>query len=169
MKKMKFVLMSICIVVSLSAQCQHQEGFFIGPQATTAHYLCNDIKQDTKQKYGFQAGYGLILPVEPGISFAPSLFYSMKGYKVTFNQFLFPPDSLATDNDTRIHCVELAALLQFDLGKEAAHWFGRFGPSFDIQLFGHEQYNRMVGGMVSQKMRYSFGDYGHYSFNVLFN
>ena len=56
-----------------------------------------------------------------------------------FNRYAFPPDTLATDNNTSIHTFELAFLLQFDLGKRHGHFFIKAGPSLDFQLAGKEK------------------------------
>ena len=104
---------------------------------------------------------------ENKLSFCPAFFYSMKGYKVTFTQFLYPPDSTATDNNTTIHTVELAALLQYDFNNQPNHFFFKGGPTLDFQLFGKEKFNLKAGGSVSRDMKFSFGDYGYYSANML--
>jgi hypothetical protein len=85
----------------------------------------------------------------------------MRGYNVKFSSPTFPPDSSATDNNTRFHTVELGFLLQHDFNLEAGHAFIRFGPSLDFALFGNEKFNTS-NGIVDRKMKFGFGDYGHY-------
>jgi hypothetical protein len=118
-------------------------------------------------KYGFQAGVGLKAPFDEKLFFSPAIFYSMKGYKVNFNQYSFPPDTNATDNNTRIHTVEIAALLQFVFSNAPDHFFLKAGPSFDFQLSGQEKFNLRSGDYVSRKMKFSFGDYGFVGVNLL--
>ncbi|HSU27878.1 MAG TPA: porin family protein, partial [Chitinophagaceae bacterium] len=121
----------------------------------------------TKMNYGLQAGACIKIPFESRLFFTPAFFYSLKGYKVTFNRFATPPDVNASDNNIRVHCFELAPLLQVDLGAAPNHFYIKAGPSMDVQLFGHEKYNLQSGGSVSRKMKFSFADYGYVSFNFL--
>jgi Outer membrane protein beta-barrel domain len=162
-----FLLIFITLAISLSAISQVEFGLFAGPQITSTHYTIYNIKQKNDPKFGFQAGVGLKVPFDINLSFAPSAFYSLKGYKVTFTQFAFPPDTTAIDNNTTIHSFELAALLQYDLGKKSDHFFIKAGPSLDFQLFGKEKFNLTDGTSVNRNMKFSFGDYGHYSASIL--
>jgi hypothetical protein len=140
---------------------------FAGPQMTSAKYTINGVKQPTDYKFGFQAGVGMKVPFETNLFFSPAIFYSLKGYKVKFNRPAYPPDLMAADNNATVHTVELAFLLQYDMGKQANHFFLRAGPSLDFQLKGKEKFNLLGGGSVSQNMIFSFGEYGHYSANLL--
>ncbi|HET6993754.1 MAG TPA: porin family protein [Chitinophagaceae bacterium] len=142
-------------------------GVFAGPQLTTAKYSVEDIKQPTKGKYGFHAGGCLKVPFDNHLYFSPALFYSLKGYKVTFNRYAFPPDTAAINNNTSIHTVELSLLLQLDFGDQPDHFFLKGGPSLDFQLGGTEKYDLKTGGSVDHAMPYGFPYYGHYSVNVL--
>ncbi len=156
------------LLITLTAHSQFEVGFFAGPQATGARYTILNQKQKNEIKYGFQAGFGLKVPFEKNLFFAPAAFYSLKGYKVTFTQFVYPPDSNAINNNTTIHSFELAALLQYDLSSNPGHVFIKAGPSLDFHLFGKETYNLKAGGTVSRKMPFSAdGDYGHFSANML--
>ncbi|MBC7947534.1 MAG: PorT family protein [Chitinophagaceae bacterium] len=143
-------------------------GVFVGPQLTTAKFTNTGYKQDTKSKVGFQAGFGLKVPFENKLFFSPAAIYSLKGYKVTLNRPTFPPDPLATDNNTTIHTFELAALFQYDFSTQPSHMFVKFGPSLDFQIAGKEKFNRSTGGPVDRSMSFGFGDYGRYSGNFLF-
>jgi len=166
MKKIYFL--PFTILVSLIASSQVEVGLFAGPQATGARYTILNQKQKNEIKYGFQAGVGFKIPFENNLYFAPAAFYSLKGYKVTLTQFVYPPDTNAKDNNTTIHTFELAALLQYDLSSKPGHIFIKAGPSLDFQLFGKEKYNLKAGGSVSRSMTYSAdGDYGHFSANML--
>ncbi len=165
---MKFLtLCFVALVTNFSANSQIQFNVFAGPQATTASYTVNGVKQDTKMKYGFQAGVGAKVAFEGKLSFAPAVFYSMKGYKVNFTQFVFPPDADAADNNTNIHTFEMAALLQYDFSNEPGHVFIKAGPGLDFQLFGNEKFNSRTGAAaVSRNMKFSYGDYGRFSANA---
>jgi hypothetical protein len=165
MKKIYFI--SVILLITMCASGQVEFGFFGGPQATSTHYTIQDVKQPNKYKYGFQAGVALKVPFESRLFFAPAVFYSLKGYKVTYNLFSFPPDADAKDNNTTIHTFELAPLLEYDLGNNPSHCFIRAGPSLDLQLFGKETYNLKAGGSVSRNMKFSFGDYGHVAANLI--
>lgn len=165
---MKFI--SLTIIILLLAACansQVQFNLFAGPQATTAKYTITGTKQDTKIKPGFQLGAGMKVPFENKLFFAPAAFYSLKGYKVTYNKFSALPDVNAKDNNTSIHTFELAALLQYDFNTSPNHFFIKAGPSLDFQLIGNEKYNLLTSGSVDRKMKFSYGDYGHYSANAL--
>ncbi len=156
------------LLITLSVSSQAEVGIFAGPQATSTKYLVFNQKQKAEFKYGFQAGACLKVEFDKNLFFAPAFFYSMKGYKVTFKDFVYPPDTAAKDNNTTIHTVELAALLQYDLGKNPGHAFIKAGPALDFHLTGTEQFNLKSGGSVKRKMPFGFGsDYGHFSANLL--
>lgn len=165
------------LILFLAAGCISQAAYsqniiyaFAGPQATAARYTILNQKQKMNLKYGFQAGLSMKTQFEGPIYFAPSAFYSLKGYDVTFTEFRDPPSVLAINNNTTIHTFELAPLLQVDLSNKPSHAFFRFGPSLDFQLFGKETFDTVVNGnkgTVSRNMKFSFTDYGHYSANFL--
>src|SRR5215210_2347361 len=94
---------------------QAQVRVFAGPQLTTAKYHIRNGKQDSEFKQGFMAGIGLTTLVEGPLYFAPSLYYSKKGYKVTFNRAAVPPGLDAKNNNTSINTIAFAPLLQFNL------------------------------------------------------
>jgi hypothetical protein len=162
---MKRIFIFLCAVFPLTAISQIEFGIFGGPQMTSANYKANDIKQNTEHKFGFFAGVGWKVPFENKLYLAPELFYSLKGYKVVFNQFLYPPGPEAKDNNTTIHSIEVAGLLQADLGSQPSHFFLKGGLSLDFQLFGNEKFKTLSGEMIDRKMKYDFGAYGHYSAN----
>ncbi len=155
----------VLFVFTFSSIAQNRIAIFAGPQATSSKYTVNGNLQKNTYKYGFQAGALMKVPFEEKLFFVPAAFYSMKGYKVKFTDFSFPPDVNAIDNNTTIHCFELAALLQFDFGNKPSHFYFKGGPSLDFQLFGKEKFNLKNGSSVSQKMKWSNGDYGRYSAN----
>jgi putative sterol carrier protein len=165
MKKVPFL--TTALFISLFASSQVEVGIFGGPQATAARYTILNQQQKNEFKYGFQAGVAFKVPFDEKLFFSPAAFYSLKGYKVTFTEFAFPPDHNAKDNNTTIHTFELAALLQYDIGTQPGHVFIKVGPSLDFHLFGNETYNLIAGGTVNRKMIFSYGDYGHFSANML--
>jgi Outer membrane protein beta-barrel domain len=166
---MKFIsLIVTTLSITLSASSQVQFNIFAGPQATTAHYTIGGTKQETEMKVGFHAGIGMKVPFENKLFFAPAAYYSMKGYKVTYNKFVALPDVNARDNKTTLHTFELAPLLQFDFNNNPSHFFIKAGPGLDFQLIGNEKFNLLTNGSVDRKMKFSYGDYGRFSANGLF-
>ncbi|MEI9944524.1 MAG: porin family protein [Chitinophagaceae bacterium] len=163
-KVIAFFIFTGIITVS---HAQYQFGIFAGPQISSAKYTITGIKQPTSNKYGFQAGVGFKIPFENHLYFSPAAFYSLKGYKVKFNQRAFPPDLKAIDNDVTLHTFELAFLLQYDFSMQANHFFLKLGPSLDFQLSGREKFNLENGNKVSRKMVFQYTDYGRYAANML--
>ena len=164
----KIFILPATLLLSLITHSQVEVGVFAGPQATSAHYTILDQKQKNEFKYGFQAGVNMKVPFENKLYFSPAAFYSLKGYKVTLTQYVYPPDTNAINNNTTIHTFELAALLQYDLGSKPAHFYIKAGPTLDFHLFGRETYNLKAGGSISRNMKFSTaGDYGHFSANML--
>ena len=159
---MKFFLPLAILLITLTVNGQIQFGLFAGPQATTARYVIDDVKQDNSFKYGLQAGCLWKIPFEGRLSFSPSIQYNLRGYKVKLNKPSFPPDESAINNNTSFHTIELGFLLQHDFSDAPAHWFIRIGPSLDFALFGKEEYNTSNDGPVKRNMKFSFSDYGHF-------
>jgi len=159
----KLSLLATTLLFTTISSSQTRIGIFAGPQITSAKYKIDGDDQETGYKFGFQVGMGLKLPFETNLFFAPSIFYSMKGYEVEFNKFSFPPGPQALDNNTTIHTLELAMLLQYDFGKRPSHFFLRAGPGLDFQLKGKEEFNLSGGGTTKRNMTFSFGDYGRYA------
>lgn len=168
MKRIYFL--SVILLSSLFASSQVEWALFAGPQSTNAKYYVKGTKQKTESKYGFQAGVALKVPFEGKLFFAPEGFYSLKGYKVTYDQFVYPPGPTAYDNNTTFHCFELAALLQYDFGNNPSHMFIKGGPALDFHLFGKETFNTIgtgSGSTVSRNTKFGPGEYGRYSANML--
>lgn len=163
----RLYILAVSVFISYCASSQFEFGAFGGPQATTTSYRAQGVKQENKFKYGFQAGVMMKVPFEGKLFFAPAAFYSLKGYKVTFNRFVYPPGPTAADNNTTFHCFELAALLQYDFGDNPSHMFIKAGPSLDFQLLGKEKFNVIGGGSVDRSMKFGPGEYGRYSANLL--
>lgn len=169
MKKLNFLI--LCIIAAAPVFSQVEFGAFAGGQMTYASYYTPEInlgktKQATSTKFGFQAGGMLRVQFEGRLFFAPMVFYSMKGYKVTFTRPSIPPDSLAVDNDVTLHTFELAPLFQYNFSDNPSHFFIKAGPAIDIQLFGKETFNKSSGGSVSRNMKFSYADYGRYGVNI---
>ena len=160
---MKILFSAVTLFITLTANSQVDWGVFAGPQATGVRYTINEKRQESSLKIGVNLGVQLKVPFEGRLSFAPSIMYNMRGYKVDkFVGIAFPPDSLAINVDTRFHTVELAFLLQHDFKLEDGHFFFRVGPSLDFALFGNEKFTRNTGEKVDRSMKFSFSDYGHY-------
>lgn len=145
---------------SILTQTHAQLTVFAGPQSTTAQYSIRGADQKTESKYGFTAGVGLKTLIEGPVYFAPQLFYSQKGYKVTFDRQAAPPDSGAKNNNATLHAIELAPLAQINFSKKASYPFLRIGPSFDVNISGRESFDSTNGKLVSHNMKFSFADYG---------
>jgi len=165
MRKLFYSL--IFLLTAVMAEAQVDIGIFGGPQVSSAKYTVQNKKQSTESKYGFQLGASVKIPFEHKLYFSPAAFYSLKGYHVKLNSPSNPPDTLAMDNDTRIHTFELAALLQYDFSENPSHLFLRLGPSLDIQLFGKEKFNRKNQTTVEQDMVFSFTRYGRFAANLI--
>lgn len=158
---MKKIIFSLTLLCTLAATAQVKYGFFAGPQITGVRYMINGNKQESNLKGGVNLGMQLKIPLEYRLTFAPSVMYNLRGYKVNFTAPSFPPDSSALDNNTSFHTVELAFLLQHDFSLTPGHFFFRIGPSLDFALIGKEKYHT-ASNAINRNMKFSFGDYGHY-------
>jgi len=159
---MKILFSTVTLFIACAASAQLKVGAFAGPQVTGVRYIIKDDKQQTSMKIGVNAGLQFKAPFENKLSFAPSIMYNLRGYKVKFDKPSFPPDSTAIDNNTMFHTVELAFLLQHDFNLEGDHLFIRFGPSLDFVLFGNEKFNIKTNGLIDRPMKFNFSDYGRY-------
>ena len=165
---MKILFSSIILLLTLSANSQVEYGVFAGPQLTGARYTIRGIKQESTSKVGVNAGIQMKVPFEGRLSFAPSVMYNLRGYKVKFDRPAFPPDSSAIDNNTSYHTFELAFLLQHDFNLKPGHFFFRAGPSLDFILVGNETFNTNMNTTVDRPMKFGFGDYGAYLASIIF-
>lgn len=136
-----------------------QVSLFAGPQFTTAKYHIRNAKQDKEFKQGYMAGLRLITPVEGNLYFSPSLYYSRKGYKVSFNRQAVLPDSAALNNNTSYNTIAFTPLLQFNLSSAKSHYFVRFGPGVDVAFSGKETFDSAAGKQVNRPM--VFGSLGY--------
>ena len=154
----------ILSILLFFCHAQPEVVIFGGPQATSARYTVQTIKQPASFKPGLMAGIAMKVEFDNQLYFFPSVYYSLKGYKVTLNNPSFPPTELAINNNTSIHTMEIAPLLQLDFNKNPAHLFVRFGPSVDFAFSGKETFDTVSNsgavGTISRPMLFSFGDYG---------
>ena len=158
---MKYLLLSVTLITTISVSSQVKTAIFAGPQATNVRYLIQGQKQQSDFKIGTSAGIMLKVPFEGRLSFTPGIMYNLRGYNVKFNSPTALPDSIAADNNTSFHTIELSFLLQHDFSSNAGHFFLRFGPSLDFALFGKEKFNSK-DEYFERNMKFSFYDYGHY-------
>jgi hypothetical protein len=165
---MKLFTLSIAtLLFSITANSQFQFGVFAGAQANSANYTIGGEEQNTSYKPGVQLGVNFKVPIEGNLYFAPSALYNMRGYKVKYSSFMFPPDPAATDNNTTFHNFEMAFQLQYDFNAQPSHWFFRLGPSLDFQLFGREEFNTNNNGKIKRNIPFGYDKYGHFSANLL--
>jgi len=159
----------IYFLFSTGAAAQVRLAVFAGPQATSARYTVtiDKIKQPAQFKYGLMGGVAAKVVFDNQLYFFPAIYYSHKGYKVTLKTPAFPPTEYATNNNTSIHTVEVAALLHYEFTKNPSHFFVRFGPAVDFAYSGRERFDTIsVSGekaSIDRKMVFSFGDYSWFS------
>jgi hypothetical protein len=159
---LKIILILAIFFCSFVCHAQVRPTLFAGPQATSAYYTVRGAKQTTDFKFGFMAGGGLKVPFENQLYFFPSVYYSLKGYKVALKDTAAPPTQFAKNNNTTIQTIEVAPLFQVDLSKRPSHFFFRIGPSVDFAFSGKEKFDTSLAGgsTISRNMVFSFGDYG---------
>lgn len=156
-----FFLLGFAILSFFVSNAQIDLFVFGGPQATTARYVIDGAEQETGYKVGAFAGIGSKMRLEGIFSFAPAIFYSMKGYSVDYNRSSPFPLANAKSNDVTMHTIEVAPLLQFDLGKKEKHLFIKVGPSIDINIAGKEKLVRANDTKLDRKMVFNFNSYSH--------
>jgi len=159
---MKVLLTAMALLTAYFVNSQVLFGASAGPQATGVRYIVDHKKQESSLKPGVNAGLQIKIPFDGRLSFAPSIMYNLRGYKVKFDSPPDLPDPQAIDNNTSFHAIELGFLLQHDFKLEPGHFFIRFGPSLDFALFGNEKYNTQNNGLVERPMPFNFAQYGHY-------
>lgn len=155
------------ILFTLSSHAQVQFAFFAGPQATSARYKVDAIRQPTSYKYGYMGGVAVKAEFDNQLYFFPSVYYSLKGYKVTLNNPAFPPTEYAKNNNVSLHTLAIAPLFHYDFNKKAAHFFARFGPSVDFAISGREKFDTVSTtgqtASIDRPMVFSYTDYGRYT------
>jgi hypothetical protein len=163
----RFFTSLVILFLSFNSQAQVQFAVFSGVQATSARYLVRDIKQPTQFKYGTMGGVAAKVEFDNQLYFFPSVFYSLKGYKVTLKDAAFPPTEYAINNNLWVHTVEVAPLFHFALNKKLAQLFVRFGPSVDYGYFGREIFDAEnssgVKEHVYRPMKFAFTEYGRFT------
>ena len=165
MRKLHLVMAALMVASAVSGQTLF--GIFGGPQSTSARYTIENTVQKTDYKYGYQGGICWNVLLEGNLHFSPALFYSLKGYKVTYNKAAYPPDVTATDNNVTLQTVEIAPMIQIDLSKNPDHFFIKTGPSLDLQLYGTEKFHLLNGEMISRSMHFGFADYGRFGATII--
>ncbi|MEI6947160.1 porin family protein [Paraflavisolibacter sp. H34] len=158
----------LCLLVPFvqKSNAQVRVGVFGGGQVTSAKYSVIErfsqekIKQSTGQKAGLQLGTSLKVPFENQLYFSPAVYYSLKGYKVTLNRVTPIPDSAAVNNETRIHTIEIAPLLQYDFSAKPSHFFVKAGPAVDVAISGQENFDTKDQKHIDRPMKFSYQDYG---------
>ncbi|HET9823678.1 MAG TPA: porin family protein [Chitinophagaceae bacterium] len=157
------IIFSVTLFYFIGVSAQTQFGVFAGIHGSSVLYAIKNVKQADDSKLGFHLGVDCKIPFENRLTFVPSLSYKLMGYKVTFNQPSYPPDLLATDNDTRFHEIDVDPLLQYDVTKSSGHLFLRAGPSFNFIVSGKEKYNLSTGETIDRNMKFSVTHgYGRY-------
>ncbi|HEV7331026.1 MAG TPA: outer membrane beta-barrel protein [Flavisolibacter sp.] len=133
-----------------------QVRIFAGTQFTTAKYTIQNVKQETEFKQGYMAGIGLTYQVEGPLYFAPSLYFSQKGYKVSsYNLPSIPPNEDARNNDVTLRTIALTPLLQFNFSKKESFAFVRLGPGFEKAISGREVFDSAGIKTIDRNMTFS--------------
>jgi hypothetical protein len=173
----RIFILPVTLFCALACSSQVKLQAFAGPLTSSAFYTVKGCKQPTDYKLGFQLGAGCKIPFDNRLWFTPAISYKLLGYKVSFNQPSFPPDLLATDNNTSLNDVDVEVLLQFDFGKgqgrfdfgkSKGHFFLKAGPAFSFILTGKESYNLQTGDHVDRSMTFSvLNSYNRYNTAVV--
>jgi len=164
---MKYILiLSAFLAANLTSSAQNKLLIYGGPQFSSAFYSVNGKEQTVHSRPGFHAGAALKVPFENHLYFSPTIFYSLKGYKVDITEPSIPPERTATRNETRIHTMEIGAILQYDFSMTPGHFFFKAGPTIDVQLAGKEKITWDDKSVITRKMKYSFKDYGYVGANL---
>jgi hypothetical protein len=146
---------------------------FGGAQFTSANYKVTEIKQPAESRFGYMGGVAMKVDFDHQLYFYPSVYYSLKGYKVQLNNPSFPPTELAINNTTTIHTIEVSPMFHFDFSKKSSHPFIRVGPAVDFAFSGTESFDTLATaggtGRVKRPMVFSFGDYGRFSASANFH
>ncbi|MBD0331632.1 MAG: PorT family protein [Chitinophagaceae bacterium] len=140
---------------------------FAGVQASTPKYFIRGKGQPTKSKYGIQAGVNMKIPFENELYFSPAIYYSQKGFKVTFNEPARPPDSSALNNDVTVRTVDVVPLFNIDFSFNPSRLFIKFGPSFEYAVSGIEKFEKINGQRVDRKMTFSYNDYNRMTVSAI--
>lgn len=163
----RFFILPLIFFLSIKGNAQVQFAFFAGAQATSAYYKVNGIQQPTQFKRGYMGGVAVKVEFDNQLYFFPSIYYNLKGYKVTLNNSAFPPGEFAVNNDVTVQTVEIAPLFQVDLNKKPSHLFFRFGASVDYAFSGREKFDTVslpgVRASIDRSMVFDFTEYGRFT------
>ncbi|HET7896491.1 MAG TPA: outer membrane beta-barrel protein, partial [Flavisolibacter sp.] len=122
---------------------------------TNVYYNVAGVDQPTEAKYGFVGGLGLTYFIESSLYFTPSLYYSRRGYKVTYTQRADPPDPAALNNNTTINTICFSPQLQWNFSQGSKYVFVRLGPTLDVAINGREEFDSSGGKHVERDMLFS--------------
>jgi len=155
------------IAMSFTSKAQVQFAYYVGGQGTSALYKVTGVKQPTQYKPGYMAGMAAKVEFDNQLYFFPTVFYTLKGYKVTLNLPSMPPSEYAINNDVSVQAIEFAPLFQYDFNRKLSHLFVRFGPSVDATFSGHETFDaRDSAGTIEtidRPMKFAFSEYGRFT------
>ena len=169
MKKKVWVSVPLVLLACLATYGQVKFAAFGGLQATTARYKISGVKQETDFKVGYHAGVAMKVFFDKQLYFAPSVYYSMRGYKVDLNRESYPPSTLAINNNTSFHSLDLLPALQFDFSDQPSHFFLKAGPSLEFAFYGREKFTELDGTRKSRPVKFSLtSDYGFISSSGVF-
>jgi len=154
-------------VAQINLAAQNLVGLLGGIQFPGARYEILHQSQPIQRFMGIQAGVQLKVPFDVNLYFVPSIRYNLRGYDVQLEIPNGQPHPDAIENSIRLHNLETAVLLQFDLGSNPNHIFLRGGPSLETHLSGTEHYLKSNGELVKQPVSFARGEYGRYSLNLL--
>src|ERR1700745_553944 len=99
----RFIIFLVILFCSSAGFAQVEFQIFAGPHISATNYSIDATKQPTQSKAGFHLGAGYKIPFEGILFFSPAISYAMRGYKVEFNKPSYPPDLLASNNNTTFH------------------------------------------------------------------
>ena len=146
-------------ILMFNGQAHAQYRIFGGPQLSSAKYSIRNAKQETDFKTGFMAGISSTSHVEGPLYVVPTLYFSRKGYKVTYDRQGAPPDSAALNNNTTVNTIAFSPLLQLNLGQAASNFFVRVGPGIEVNISGNEVFDTLANRPVNRSMRFGSTSY----------
>jgi len=163
----KLLLLILPFAGQFYLSAQNLVGLTGGIQFPGARYEILHQPQTLQRFLSFQAGVQMKVPFDVNLYFVPALRYHHRGYDVKLSLSNSLPDVDAIDNSLRMHTIETAFLLQFDLGKKSTHPFIRVGPSLESHLTGTERFLKSNGEEVERPVSFARSNYGKYTANLL--
>jgi hypothetical protein len=146
---------------------QNRLGLTGGLQLPGTRYEILHQPQTQKRFLSAQLGAQLKVPFDINLYFVPALRYHYRGYDVKLDIPNSLPDWEAIDNKVRLHTLETAFMLQYDLRSDKTHPFFRVGPSLETHMIGNERFSKSNGEVVDRPVNFARGNYGRYSMNLL--